>query len=453
MLFSQDLMNTTLPSTGIANRPLSSPAPLPGRHSADDSHGVPTHKNQLGQTIHGQHVRVCTRCIYDERVDQIEFDANGVCNYCRQVDRLRLQYGTGTPSGEQKFSAILDNIRRAGFKKRYDCVIGVSGGTDSSYMVYLARKWGLRPLAVHYDNTWNTAIATENIRKVLSALNVDLYTHVVDNKESDDIFRAFFLSGVAEIEAATDLALAEVMYRAAWRHGIRYVLEGHSFTTEGITPVGRNYFDGRYIQSIHRRFGRRRMVSYPLMTFNRFMWWSCAARIRKVRPFWYISYTKEDARTFLENEYGWRYYGGHHLENRMTAFYHSVYMPQKFGADLRNNTLSALARVGSLTREEAWAAYNTPPHIEEELVAYFRKRLELTEQEYQSIMCAPPRGWHEFPTYKKRFERLRPLFSILAESNLVPMSFYLKYCFPIKGAAARHNENVSRSLPEIRRAA
>ncbi len=384
----------------------------------------------LEQDLARASVRVCTRCIYDERVDAITFDEDGVCNYCHQVDQLQHQYGTGTPAGEAKLASIVDGIKAAGRGKPYDCVIGVSGGTDSSYMVYLAKQWGLRPLAVHYDNTWNSAIATENIRKVLGQLDVDLYTHVTDNKESDDIFRAFFRAGVAEIEAATDLALAEVMYRAAWKYGVRYVLEGHSFMTEGITPVGRNYFDGKYIQSIHRMYGSRPMNSYPLMTFQRFMWWSCAARIRKIRPFWYLAYSKEDAREFLERECGWQYYGGHHLENRMTAFYHSVYMPEKFGADLRNNTLSALARIGSKSREQAWAEYNTPPHIEEELVAYFQKRLELSKEEYLRIMNSPPRSWHDYPTYKKRFERLRPLFAGLAKANLVPMSFYLKYCFP-----------------------
>lgn len=376
-------------------------------------------------------LKVCTRCIYDERVSAISFDADGVCNYCRQIDGLAEQYGTGKPEGEAQFQKILEEIRRAGRGRKYDCIVGVSGGTDSSYMIHLAKKeWGLRPLAVHYDNTWNTAIATQNIRRILEALDVDLYTHVTDNKEADDIFGAFFRAGVAEIEAATDLALAEVMNRAAWQHGVKYVLEGHSFVTEGITPVGRNYFDGHYIRSIHRLYGRKRLKSYPLMTFERMLFWSVAARIRKIRPFWYLDYNKEAARTLLEREYGWEYYGGHHLENRMTAFFHSVYAPQKFDSDFRNNTLSALVRLGKMSREEAWAAYNCPPHIEDELVAYFQKRLALSDNEYSSIMAAPPRSWHEFPTYKKRFERFRPLFRILADANLVTRSFYLKYCFP-----------------------
>ena len=379
-------------------------------------------------------VRVCSRCIYDERVDAITFDPEGVCNYCRQVERLVREYGTGAAAGEKKLEAIVAEIKRKGDGKKYDCVVGVSGGTDSSYMVYLAKQWGLRPLAVHYDNTWNSAIATQNIRKVLGALNVDLYTHVIDNKESDDIFRAFFLSGVAEIEAATDLALAETMYRAAAKYGVKYVLEGHSYVAEGITPVGRNYFDGKYIESIHRRFGRLPMKTYPLMTFSRFLWWSTVARIRKIRPFWSMRYSKEEACACLEREFGWQYYGGHHLENRMTAFCHGIYLPRKFGADMRNNTLSALARHGKLSREEAWARYNTPPKVEDELESYFKKRIGLSEEDFDRIMREHPKAWYQYPTYKKRFERLRPLFAILARANLVPMSFYLKYCFPVKAA-------------------
>jgi N-acetyl sugar amidotransferase len=384
-----------------------------------------------GDLLDSGGLRVCSRCIYDERVAAIEFDAQGVCNYCRQVDRLKEEYGTGSEVGQRKLAAIIATIRQAGRGHRYDCVIGVSGGTDSSYMVHLAKQWRLRPLAVHYDNTWNTAISTQNIRKVLAALEVDLYTHVVDNKEVDDIFRAFFRAGVAEIEAATDLALAETLYRAAYRYRIKYVLEGHSFVTEGVTPVGRNYFDGRYIRSIHRRFGTRPMRTYPLMTFSRLLWWACVARIRRIRPFWYISHSKEEARALLERTYGWQYYGGHHLENRMTAFFHGIYAPQKFHSDFRNNTLAARVRNHQMSRADAWAEYTRPPQVEDELLAYFKKRLELTDEEYERVMHAPPKDWREYPTYKRRFERLRVLFALLAQQNLVPMSFYLKYCFPV----------------------
>lgn len=375
--------------------------------------------------------KVCTKCIYDERVPSINFDSNGVCNYCHQLEKLKEEYGTGNKKGEEKFVQIIEQIKKDGKGKKYDCIIGVSGGTDSSYMLYLTKIWGLRPLAVHYDNTWNSAIATENIRKVLATLDIDLYTHVTDNKESDDLFKAFFHADVAGLDATTDLALAEVMYRAAWKYKVKYVLEGHSFMEEGITPMGSNYFDGKFIKSIHKLFGKKKMQSYPLMTLSRFLFWIVFARIQKIRPFWYIDYNKNDAKRFLEKEYDWKYYGGHHLENRITSFAHSIYLPQKFNMDLRNNTLSALVRNGKMSREDAWNEYNTPPHIEKDLVEYFKKRLDLSDEEYEKIMVRNPKSWQEYPTYKKTFELLRPLFKILAKGNLVPMSFYLKYCFPM----------------------
>ncbi len=387
-------------------------------------------ENLLNRDLEHIDITVCSRCIYDERFDGITFDNDGVCNFCHQIDRLKEEYQTGTKEGKKRLQNIVSDIKIAGKGKPYDCVIGISGGTDSSYMTYLAHQWGLRPLAVHFDNTWNTLIATMNISKVLSALKIDLYTHVVGNEESDDIYRSFFLAGVPDIEAPTDLALAEVMYRAAWKYDIKYVLEGHSFITEGISPLTKSYCDGKYIESVHQLHGQLPLKTYPLMTFNRFLWWSSFARIRKIRPFWYINYSKEEARKFLEKKFGWQDYGGHHLENRMTSFYHGIYLPQKFGTDYRNNTLSALARRGKMTREDAWAKYNTPPNVEDDLLTYIKKRFKLSDAEYIKIMNEPSRFWYEFTTYKKRFEQLQPVFKILAKKNLVPMSFYLKYCFP-----------------------
>lgn len=376
--------------------------------------------------------RICSKCIYDERVPSISFDEENVCNYCRMVEKLAIDYGTGEAKGIQTLDQIVAEIKRKGRHKKYDCVIGVSGGTDSSYMVYWAIQHGLRPLAVHYDNTWSSAIATENIRKVLQHWDVDLYTHVVDNKEADDIYKSFFYAGVSEMDASTDLALSETMYRAAAKFKVKYVLEGHSFLTEGITPLGKNYFDGKYIKSIHDRFGKKKMHSYPLMTFWQFIKWTVFYRIKKIRPYWYIKYTKEHSMHFLEKECGWTYYGGHHLENRMTAFCHGIYFPQKFNIDYRNNTLSALVRLGKISRDEALSRYNSPLFIETELLSYFKKRLDLSDEEYERVMAEPPKYWWEFPTYKKRFEFFRPIFYLLAKANLVPMSFYLKYCFPVK---------------------
>ena len=282
-------------------------------------------------------LKICSRCIYDERVPNITFDDNGVCSYCLMMDGLQEEYKTGMPEGIAAFNEVLEQIKKDGKGKQYDCVIGVSGGTDSSYMLHMAvKEWGLRPLAVHYDNTWNTAIATENIRKVLGKLNVDLYTHVVDNKESDDIFKAFFKAGVPELDGPTDIALAEVLYRGAKKYGVKYILEGHSYKSEGVSPLGIMYVDGKYISTIHKRFGKMKMKTFPNMPLTSFLKWIILFKIKKVRPLWYIPYSKEEARELLEKEYGWQYYGGHHLENRMTAFHHSVYHPQRFGLALPN---------------------------------------------------------------------------------------------------------------------
>lgn len=370
---------------------------------------------------------ICSRCIYDDKVPSITFDENGVCNYCTMIDDLKLQYGTGTLDGEEKLNSIIDKIKADGKGKKYDCVVGVSGGTDSSYMLYMAKKWGLRPLAVHYDNTWNSAIATENIRKMLNKLDIDLFTYVVDNKEMDDIFNAFLISGVPELDGATDLALAEVLYRAASKFGVKYILEGHSFVTEGVAPLGNVYFDGKYIKSIHKQFGKLPMKTYPLMDFLSFMKWILVKRIKKIRPYWYISYSKEDARLFLEKEFEWQYYGGHHLENRITAFQHSFYSRRRSGLDLRNLSLAALARNGIITREEAIRRYSEPPHMEDDLVEYFKKRMNLSDDKFEAIMDAPLKTYKDYPTYKPLFEFLRPFFYIMAKMNLVPMSFYIKY--------------------------
>ena len=379
--------------------------------------------------------KICKRCIYDNSVPSIVFDEKGVCNYCKMTDDLIAEYGTGNSKGQALISKIIEEIKLTGKNKKYDCVVGVSGGTDSSYMLHWAIENGLRPLAVHYDNTYNTAIATQNITNITSKLNIDLYTLVVDNNEVDDIYKSFFLANVSEIDACTDIALAETMYRAADKFGIKHVLEGHSFIEEGISPLGKNYFDGKYIASIHKQFGKLKLKTFPNMPFWTFIKWIAVKKIKKIRPYWYLNYNKEEAKVLLKEKYGWQDYGGHHLENRMTAFSHSVYFPQKFDIDYRNNTLSARVRNGKMNREAAIKEYyETPPFIEEGLEDYMKKRMGFSDEEYEKIMKAKPKYWYEYPTYKKRFERLRPLFAILYKSNLVPKSFYMKYCFPVSYA-------------------
>jgi len=376
--------------------------------------------------------RVCSRCIYDSTFLGIEFDAEGVCSFCHQINKMIEMYGTGNAKGQADLDAIIAKIKARGHGRKYDCVIGVSGGTDSSYLMLKAVDWGLRPLAVHYDNTWNNACSTQNIRKVTSALDIDLHTYVIANKEADDIYRATLLASIPEWDASSDIAYVQVLRSAAAKYGIGYILEGHSFQAEGISPISNNYFDGKYVQSIHARFGRLPMKTFPNLTFFRFVKWVILYRQQFIRPFWYIKYSKEAAREELARRTGWEYYGGHHLENRAAVFGHTVYLPKKHKIDYRFLSLAASVRAGLLPRDEALAAYRVPVEADPDIVEYVRKRLGMTPAEYAAAMAAPNKSWRDYPTYKRRFEKLRPLFYVLAKSNLVPMSFYLKYCFPAK---------------------
>lgn len=376
---------------------------------------------------------ICSRCIYDEKVPNINFNSDGVCNYCLQVDQMVEMYGTGMQKGQQLLDEIINKIKNDGKGNKYDCVVGVSGGTDSSYLLMKAKDWGLRPLAVHYDNTWNSAIATENIRKITSALNVDLYTHVFDNNESEDLYRSFLYACVQEFDAPTDMAYVQTIRTAAAKYRVNYILEGHSFIAEGISPLGSAYVDGGYIADVHKKFGKGKIKTFPNLTFWQFMKWVLFYNQKFIRPLWYIEYSKESAKIELNKRTGWLDYGGHHLENRAPAFGHTVNRPLRFNQDLRNLTLAARVRSGKLSRESALIEYSKPVKQDPELIEYVKKRLGLSEIEFEQVMKAKTRTFRDFKTYKGRFELMRPLFYYLAKKNKVPMSFYLKYCFPLKG--------------------
>ena len=373
--------------------------------------------------------KTCVTCIYDSETAGITLDETGKCNVCKTVEDLKTQYQTGTQLGEEQFQKLISEIKRKGKKHRYDCIIGVSGGTDSSFLLHQAvREWKLRPLAVHYDNTWNSAKASQNIAKLVNKLDVDLYTYVVDNTEIDSLVLAFLKAGVAELEAPTDLAIAQIMNKAAWEHDIAFVLEGHSFICEGVTPLNHNYFDGRYIKDINAKFGDSKIKSYPLMDLKNFLFWTFIGKIKKIRPFWYLDYDKTSARQFLQKEYGWEYYGGHHLENRLSAYFHSIFMPKRFKTDFRNISISADVRSRRLEKKAGIEKYRNSPEVDPFLEEYFRKRLRLSTNQYISLLEAPKRSSKDFKTYKKCFELMKPLFYIAMKNKLVTDSFYSKYC-------------------------
>ncbi len=371
----------------------------------------------------------CTRCLYDESVPGIKFDDAGICNYCRIHDRLSLEYPAGE-EGMRRLRLIAAEIRQEGRRKKYDVVVGVSGGADSSYLVYLARQLGLRPLAVHFDNTWDSTVAVENIQAVLKKLDVDLWTYVVDNKEYDDIYRSFLKAGVPDTEAPTDIGLAAVLNMACEKFGVRYIFEGHSFRTEGVAPLGWIYMDGKYIQTVQETYGSLPLRTFPNMLMPNFIKWTAFLGIKKIRPLYYIDYVKKDAMSLMTRELGWEWYGGHHLENRFTAFWHTFYIPQRYGADLRQLGYSALVRSGQMTREQGLELLSQPIQFDPELVAMVKKRLGFSDQEFDELMCLPRKTYRDFRTYKKTFERMRPFWWLMYKLNRVPKSFYMKFCFP-----------------------
>jgi len=373
--------------------------------------------------------QICSRCIYDDTIPNISFNEEGVCNYCRQHEQMDVEYPVGD-EGRRRLEQMADEIKKAGKNRKYDVVVGVSGGCDSSYMLHLAKELGLRPLAAHFDNTWNSRIAVENIKSITEKLDVDLFTYVVNNKEYNDIFKSFFIASVPEIDTPSDIALATTHYLAAHKYKIKYIWEGHSFRSEGISPIGWFYMDAKYIQTIHNKFGSKNMKTFPNLWMGRWLKWSIINGIKKVRPLYYLNYNKEEIKKFLSENLGWQWYGGHHMENRTAYFTNNYYLPKKFGIDLRYCEYSALIRSGRMTRDDALIQIKEPKPIDPEILAEIKKRLDFTDEEFDEVMARPPKTYRDYKTYKQTFEKMKPLFWMMYKLDLVPKSFYVKYTRP-----------------------
>ena len=255
---------------------------------------------------------------------------------------------------------------------------------------------------------------------------------MVDNKEYDDIYRSFLKAGVRDIDIPTDIGLATTLYRAAEKFGVQYMIEGHSFRTEGVAPLGWVYMDGKYIESVQKEFGTYKLKTFPNLWLKNFLRWMVFGRIKKVRPLYYMDYDKEAAKKLLAKEYAWQWYGGHHLENRFSAFVHSYFFPVRWGMDFRIAGYSAYCRNGWMSREEALRLMQEPPHIEPDLVDFVKKRLGYTDAEFEALMNLPKKTYHDYKTYKRTFERLRPFFWLMYKLELVPKSFFMKYTLPQK---------------------
>ena len=374
-------------------------------------------------------IQVCKRCIYDSRIPEISFDKDGVCNYCRQYDQMTEEYPTGE-KGEQILIKEVEQAKKDGKGKPYDIVIGVSGGADSSYMLHIAKKkYGLRILAAHFDNTYNSRIAVENIDNVLDKLDIDLYTHVVDNIQYQRIYKAFFKSSVPEIDTPTDIALATVLYDAAEKYGIKHIWEGHSFRSEGISPPGWFYMDAMYIKRINEKYGDGNLGNLPILWLDKWIKWITIDKIKKFRPLYYLDYDKEENKKMLMKEYGWQWYGGHHMENRTAYFVNNYYLPKKFKIDLRYSEFSALVRAGMMNRNEALMKIKEEKPFDTDILDEIKKRCKISDTEWSEIMNAKPSHFTEHETYKKTFEEKREFFYDLYQRGYVTKSFYEKFCF------------------------
>ncbi|MBU2704612.1 N-acetyl sugar amidotransferase [Zooshikella marina] len=376
--------------------------------------------------------QICSRCIYDTNIPNILFDSKGVCSYCAQIEELNEKF-PNDERGKEKLNGLISQIKKDGKNKKYDALIGVSGGCDSSYLMHLmTKKYGLRLLAVHFDNTWNSTIATENIHNLTDCLGIDLYTYVVDANEFDDIIVSFLKAGVKDIETPTDIGLATTMNMAAEKYGIKYKIDGHSFRTEGIAPMDWIYMDAKYIKSVHKVHGKLKIKTFPNLWLYKQIKWMIFSRIKSIRPLYYLNYDKENAKKILSEEYGWKWYGGHHLENRTAAFFHSYFFPKRWNIDFRIAGYSAYCRDGRMTREEALSLMEQEPHMEQGLLDYYKKRLNLSDDDFTNLMHLPKKNYTDFKTYKKTFEKLRPFFYLMAKFDLIPWSFYIKYTKPHK---------------------
>ena len=352
--------------------------------------------------------QICTRGVWDESIPGIIFDKEGISNYARLFDTLVENYPRGE-SGKSKWNSIVKEIKTRGHKKRYDCIIGVSGGTDSSYLLYLARQYGLRPLAVNLDNGWNSDISVKNIRKMTEALNIDLETYVIDYEEIKDLLRAYMKAGLPWIDMPTDLAIKAVLYKIANRENIKYILRGNDFRSEGTQPREWTYGDGKQLNYIHKKFGVSNLHSFPNYNLADLLYFSLIKGIKSIYPYYYIDYQKKKAQSFLQDSYKWEYYGGHHFENIFTRFAISYWLYEKFGIDKRKISLSAQIMSGEISREEGIEILSSKPYNDSEknmMLEYVLKKLDFNYEEFDHLMKSPPKSFYDYPSNYKLIDSL-----------------------------------------------
>lgn len=357
----------------------------------------------------------CSRCVMDTSEISIVFDQNGVCNLCKEFDSVTKKNWFPNSEGEKLLQNMIESIKSSGVGKDYDCILGLSGGIDSSYMAIKVKEWGLRPLVVHVDAGWNSEIAVGNIEKIIKHCNYDLHTHVIDWEDMRDLQLAYLKSAVANQDVPQDHAFFAALYHYATRNNIKYILSGGNIATEGISPKTwhGSAMDAINLKAIHRKFGTRKLKSYPTISFfEYYIYYPLIRGMRTFRPLNYMPYDKDMAIDFLQKEIGWRPYGRKHGESVFTKLFQNYYLPTKFGFDKRKPHLSSLIVSGQMTREEALAELSSPLYDMNELetdIMYFCKKLRITRDEFEVYMKAPIHDYTDFANWNNLHSRMKLL--------------------------------------------
>ena len=352
--------------------------------------------------------QICTNCVMDTTDPNIEFDAAGVCDHCRTFYTEILPNWHTDERGRRELDQLVAQIKREGEGRDFDCIIGMSGGIDSSYLTYLAKEeLGLRPLVFHVDAGWNSQEAVNNIEKLVDKLGLDLYTEVIDWEEMRDLQLAFFKSGVPHIDTPQDHAFFATMYKFAEEHNVRYILTGANYSTECVrNPVEWMYYqsDSTQLKDIHRKHGTRPLKTFPLTSILKHkVWLRYVRRIQVVRPLNYVPYIKADAMKLLIERFGWQPYPQKHFESRFTKFYESYWLPKKFGYDVRKVQYSSLILTHQMTREEALEKLKTPPYDEATIhreIEFVAAKLGITVAELNSYLEGPSRTFRDYRSQK-----------------------------------------------------
>lgn len=345
--------------------------------------------------------RICPRCVMDTSDPEIYFDKNGICNHCRQYEQTAGKRLITGQAGQLRLQEIAAEIKEYGKNNKFDCILGLSGGIDSSFVAYQAKRLGLRPLAVHCDNGWDSEAAVRNIENIVRALEMELYTLVIDWEEFKDLQLAFLKASVVDIEMLTDHAILATVLDVAHKNNIRYVLSGTNIATEGVLPEAwiHRKTDLLNLRAIHKKYGKIRLKTFPAMGI--FKWRYYRKKMKFIEILNYLDYNRQEAKGALSEKIGWQDYGGKHHESVFTKFYQAYILPSKFGIDKRRAHLSSLICSGQISREEALKELDMPLYDKDELARdkeYVLKKLGLSADEFERLMGLPVRKHRDFPT-------------------------------------------------------